>query len=106
MIRNGSASARKNIRISLYKKQKGLCKLCKEPFEAIFLTIIDHKIPIALGGKDDHTNIRLLCIQCNNDKTRQDMINIRDSKKSNLEYNMRLHKEKHSKNTESEEIKA
>jgi 5-methylcytosine-specific restriction endonuclease McrA len=34
--------------------------------------IVDHIIPLKLGGKDDETNYQSLCVDCNNYKTAHD----------------------------------
>ena len=50
----GSFSSRKS---NLYKKQKGLCSICKTPFTEQELfnnkTHIHHLIPISKGGRPD-----------------------------------------------------
>ena len=45
-----------------YKNQKGKCWWCRAPLEKCH---IDHRIPLAKGGKHDRTNIVLACPHCN-----------------------------------------
>ncbi|MEP7304199.1 MAG: HNH endonuclease [Acidobacteriota bacterium] len=35
-------------------------------------TIRDHVIPLAEGGRDDHTNEQALCVDCSDAKTREE----------------------------------
>ena len=52
--------------IILYKNQKGKCWWCSKPLKNKYE--IDHRIPIARGGKDDRKNIVLSCVACNRSK--------------------------------------
>lgn len=40
--------------------------------QRVRMKIVDHKIPKALGGRDDESNYRSLCMTCHNYKTAHD----------------------------------
>lgn len=46
----------------LFIEQRGLCVYCASDLLAFH---IDHRMPLALGGPNDDTNIQLLCPPCN-----------------------------------------
>ena len=48
----------------LYRRQGGYCAGCSHYFQPRNLTI-DHIVPKAKGGKDDISNLQLLCHACN-----------------------------------------
>lgn len=54
-----------NIRIKVWIRDEGKCKLCgaKEDLE------FDHIIPVAKGGSNTEKNIELLCKKCNRKKS-------------------------------------
>ena len=54
---------------------KGLCHYCGENFSAELLTM-DHKIPLARGGKSSKNNIVAACKDCNSSKNIQTPIDI------------------------------
>lgn len=62
-------SWRTEIRRSLWKKQKGLCALCKSKMEKGTTgpksASLDHIIPKANGGSDSDDNLRLAHALCN-----------------------------------------
>jgi RNA-directed DNA polymerase len=45
---------------------------------------VDHKIPRAIGGKDEYKNLQLLHRHCHDEKTAQDLIEIRQKEHSNF----------------------
>ena len=45
----------------LYARGEGVCSKCG----SLFRVQIDHRIPYALGGKTETSNLRLLCFHCN-----------------------------------------
>ena len=57
----------KQIKEILYKKQKGICKGCKEETPKKFMEV-DHIFPKSKGGLDDISNRQLLCSICNRSK--------------------------------------
>lgn len=73
MCRNGKS---KWVRKQLFGEQNGLCKDCRNQFESITLTTIDHIIPLGMDGSDNYNNLQLLCLPCNMRKTKQDMRDI------------------------------
>lgn len=48
----------------LIAKQKGLCPICDKIIEFEHAIEVDHMIPIAEGGKDTYSNLRLLHKLC------------------------------------------
>lgn len=48
----------------LAKQQNGRCGICSMPLQASGIEI-DHIIPVALGGADSRSNLRLVCAHCN-----------------------------------------
>lgn len=69
----------KELRKTTWWKQKlalGTCYYCESKFEAENLTM-DHKVPLARGGKSSRNNIVACCKDCNTlkkDKTSVDFI--------------------------------
>jgi RNA-directed DNA polymerase len=56
----------------LLKQQKGKCPACELRFQEWDVMEIDHKIPRALGGKDEWKNLQLLHRHCHDKKTASD----------------------------------
>ena len=62
------------------RKREALLKRkpwCEDPYglhshKKVKSWIRDHRIPLALGGKDDETNEQALCVKCHNYKTARD----------------------------------
>jgi RNA-directed DNA polymerase len=61
-----------NQKAKLLKQQKGKCPWCELRFQEWDVTEIDHKIPRALGGKDEWKNLQLLHRHCHDEKTALD----------------------------------
>jgi len=71
------------LRNKLIKENNFKCNKCKHKFSSDRL-ILDHKLPIALGGKEfDENNLQILCIPCHKIKTAQDFRDISYSKRLN-----------------------
>ena len=68
----------------LLKRQKGKCTHCGLHFQEWDVLEDDHKIPRALGGKDEWKNRQLLHRHCHDEKTKDDLIEIRKKEKSNF----------------------
>lgn len=51
---------------TLMAKQCGQCRYCKADLELGFH--VDHRMPLALGGSNDPSNLQLLCPRCNRSK--------------------------------------
>jgi RNA-directed DNA polymerase len=68
----------------LLKQQKGKCSWCDLHFQEWDVMEVDHKIPRALGGKDEWKNLQLLHRHCHDEKTAQDLIEIRKKEHSNF----------------------
>jgi RNA-directed DNA polymerase len=66
----------------LLKQQKGKCPWCELRFQEWDVMEVDHKIPRALGGKDEWKNLQLLHRHCHDEKTAQDLIEIRKKEHS------------------------
>ena len=60
----------------LLKQQKGKCTKCGLSFQNWDVLEVDHKIPKALGGKDEYKNLQLLHRHCHDEKTTIDLIEI------------------------------
>ena len=56
----------------LLKQQKGKCPWCGLRFQEWDVMEVDHKIPRALGGKDEWRNLQLLHRHCHDEKTAND----------------------------------
>jgi RNA-directed DNA polymerase len=56
----------------LLKQQKGKCPWCGLHFQHWDVMEVDHKIPRALGGKDEWKNLQLLHRHCHDEKTADD----------------------------------
>lgn len=69
-------------RAYLLKRQKGKCTHCGFYFQEWDVMEVDHVIPRALSGKDEWKNIQLLHRHCHDEKTREDMIEIRKKETS------------------------
>jgi RNA-directed DNA polymerase len=68
----------------LLKQQKGKCSWCDLHFQEWDVMEVDHKIPRASGGKDEWKNLQLLHRHCHDEKTAQDLIEIRKKEHSNF----------------------
>jgi 5-methylcytosine-specific restriction endonuclease McrA len=70
------------------RRQKGVCagKDCaKEHGRRLPVNIrsnFDHKVPLALGGKNTVSNLQALCANCHQSKTRADRKKISEAKKN------------------------
>ena len=72
--RNGKIDYSINLQ-KLYKKDKGICKLCGRPtyfiddVQSDDYPSIDHIMPISKGGKHEWSNVQLAHRGCNNKKS-------------------------------------
>jgi 5-methylcytosine-specific restriction enzyme A len=60
----------RDLRQSAWWKERlsrGVCYYCEQKFSADQLTM-DHKIPLAQGGKSEKSNIVVACKTCNSEK--------------------------------------
>ncbi len=73
-IRKGRRS--KDIKDTLYGKQRGRCNLCPHWFEYRQMDV-DHIIPKSKGGANDDANLQLLCNNCNKIKGNRTMAEAR-----------------------------
>jgi 5-methylcytosine-specific restriction endonuclease McrA len=74
------------MRTYIFKRDNFTCQKCKTPVVRMgrlddpyssYNFIVDHKVPIALGGAEfDETNLWLLCGVCNKEKTKADIAKI------------------------------
>jgi 5-methylcytosine-specific restriction protein A len=48
-------------------RTNGLCEMCLAEGKTVIATVVDHRIPLALGGSDEDENTRNLC-DAHNDK--------------------------------------
>jgi 5-methylcytosine-specific restriction protein A len=51
------------------RKDRYLCRLCSEKGRPEPAVCVDHIVPVALGGKDEESNLRALCGPCHYDVT-------------------------------------
>lgn len=51
------------------KRTNGLCERCLERSVTRLATVVDHRIPLALGGEDADHNTRNLCDPCHDEVT-------------------------------------
>jgi 5-methylcytosine-specific restriction endonuclease McrA len=69
------------LRSKLIKLCKRICALCLKRHRKSEL-ILDHRIPIALGGAEfDESNLQIICIACNREKNRQDQARIAEARR-------------------------
>lgn len=60
----------KASRLRIYLACNGRCSCgVKVPMKG---TVIDHRIPLFMGGADDDSNLRFLCADCDKPKTAKD----------------------------------
>lgn len=51
------------------KRTCGLCEHCQAKSRATLATVVDHIVPLALGGPDSDANTRNLCDPCHAEAT-------------------------------------
>jgi 5-methylcytosine-specific restriction protein A len=59
----------KQTRKYILTRDNGLCIPCQKRGKFTPATEVDHIIPKAKGGSDDHDNLQSICTQCHNEKT-------------------------------------
>lgn len=74
-VERTKARALKKTRWWLDKKNAGICFYCEEKFESEELTM-DHKMPVARGGKSTKSNIVIACKECNTNKQAKTLVDI------------------------------
>lgn len=52
------------MKVELYERQKGICNGCRNNY-LIKDMVLDHIIPVKVGGNSDITNRQMLCHNCN-----------------------------------------
>lgn len=65
-LRGRAGQAQRKRRLA---RTKGLCERCKAKGIVRIATVVDHTIPLALGGTDDDENTRNLCDPCHEEVT-------------------------------------
>lgn len=66
-LRGRAGQAQRRRRLML----EPLCRDCRERGLVTAATTPDHITPLALGGTDDDSNIRCLCAECHDRRTRE-----------------------------------
>lgn len=57
------------VRAAVLREQP-LCRVCAEAGVSVPAQVVDHVVPIKLGGaRFDRTNLQALCVPCHNRKT-------------------------------------
>lgn len=82
--RMGSHPEMSSRKAYLLKRQKGKCTHCGLHFQEWDVLEVDHVIPKALSGKDEYKNLQLLHRHCHDEKTKDDLIEIRNKETSNF----------------------
>jgi 5-methylcytosine-specific restriction endonuclease McrA len=67
-LRRRSLSTRE--RLDLFLEAKGQCQACGWQLRPGTRWEVDHVIPLALGGRDETSNLQVLCEPCHSGKTR------------------------------------
>lgn len=62
------------VRQGVLDGAQGTCASCKRPGLRL---VVDHVVPLALGGSGDASNLQALCDDCHGDKTAHDRAAIR-----------------------------
>jgi len=65
----GYGKAWETTRAIILKRDKYLCQPCKRNGHIVAAKQVDHKIPKAQGGTDNHENLQSICISCHANKT-------------------------------------
>jgi 5-methylcytosine-specific restriction protein A len=62
------------VRQQVLDRARGWCAGCKRPGLRL---VVDHVVPLALGGSGDASNLQALCTGCHGEKTAHDRAAIR-----------------------------
>jgi 5-methylcytosine-specific restriction enzyme A len=58
-------------RLALFLAAKGQCQACRWHLRPGTAWEVDHIIPLGLGGRDEVSNLQVLCVPCHSGKTRR-----------------------------------
>ena len=72
------------IKARLIQEQKGFCGICGKPFLPKDIIERDHKVPLALGGKNLRLNVHAVHNYCHREKTNKELAQIRRQQKRQL----------------------
>lgn len=61
-------SITRKIRFTIFKRDGYRCQICGNSAASGARLEVDHKHPVAKGGKNDHDNLWTLCFDCNRGK--------------------------------------
>jgi 5-methylcytosine-specific restriction protein A len=64
MVERLRGRAGQRQRAQRLKRTDGLCERCTAAGRTSVATVVDHIVPLALGGSDDDANTRNLCDPC------------------------------------------
>lgn len=59
-------------RLRLFERDHGVCHLCEQRIQAGQKWEAEHRIPLALGGADDESNMAPAHVKCHTKKTKAD----------------------------------
>jgi len=59
---------------------KYICKACNKVMDKRDEVDVDHIVPLAAGGKNELSNLQLLCIECHKEKTKKDVGSIAEAR--------------------------
>lgn len=60
---------RARLRKRVFARDRGLCQPCKRAGIRTRATQVDHKTPLAWGGKDEGSNCQAICVPCHKAKS-------------------------------------
>lgn len=63
-------------RLKIFEAAKGRCHLCKQRIQVGERWEVEHPIPIAMGGKDDASNMAPAHVKCHAVKSKDDARNL------------------------------
>lgn len=75
----GYGTAWNKLRVSILKRDQGLCQSCARAGIVTAAKTVDHIINKAKGGTDHPTNLEAICDACHTEKTQKESIEGREN---------------------------